>query len=295
MPPVSGREDDLSLLTNMSAKERAKLNEKGIFTVTQLSYTFRARKAMPVRHYHSLKALAIRKKQIHILGTPSFIVPGTAVYLDVEGNLDRRFYYLIGLRYLSGGSPMQHSFWADDLSQERMIWSSCLNVLAQIDKPILIHYGAYETQFLKTMRQRYSDLLSGPYVDQLIASSVNVLSFTYDRVYFPTYSNSLKDIAGYLGFQWSESSASGRKAMSWRSTWELLRDPDIKQKLLTYNAEDCAALQKISELILSLTSDEALPAHTEPVKVALDTAEYPHQFGEVNFVVPAFSQINKAL
>ena len=32
--------DDLSLLANVTAKERQKLNGKGIFTVTQLSYTF---------------------------------------------------------------------------------------------------------------------------------------------------------------------------------------------------------------------------------------------------------------
>jgi len=36
--------DDLSLLAGMSAKERQKLRSKGIFTVTQLSYTFRPRR-----------------------------------------------------------------------------------------------------------------------------------------------------------------------------------------------------------------------------------------------------------
>jgi predicted RecB family nuclease len=36
--------DDLSLLTNLTAKERARLNGKGIFTVSQLSYTFRPRR-----------------------------------------------------------------------------------------------------------------------------------------------------------------------------------------------------------------------------------------------------------
>ena len=36
--------DDLSLLVNMPEKERARLNSKGIFTVTQLSYTFRPRR-----------------------------------------------------------------------------------------------------------------------------------------------------------------------------------------------------------------------------------------------------------
>src|SRR5262249_17760637 len=37
-------QNDLSLLVGMSAKERMKLRSKGIFTVTQLSYTFRPRR-----------------------------------------------------------------------------------------------------------------------------------------------------------------------------------------------------------------------------------------------------------
>ena len=95
--------DDLSLLAGMSEKEREKLHSKGIFTVTQLSYAFRPRRR-PKRlrdkreKYHtSLKALAIREKKIHIVGSPELKIDGTPVYLDVEGLPDRDFYYLIGV------------------------------------------------------------------------------------------------------------------------------------------------------------------------------------------------------
>ncbi len=68
--------DDLSLLANLPDKERARLNGKGIFTVSQLSYTFRPRRRVkrlatkPEKYHHSLKALAIREKKIHIVGDP---------------------------------------------------------------------------------------------------------------------------------------------------------------------------------------------------------------------------------
>ncbi len=101
---IAIEKDDLSLLAGMSAKERQKLRSKGIFTVTQLSYTFRPRRR-PKRqrdkrekYHHSLKALAIREKKIHIVGSPELKIEGTPVYLDVEGLPDRDFYYLIGLR-----------------------------------------------------------------------------------------------------------------------------------------------------------------------------------------------------
>jgi predicted RecB family nuclease len=112
--------DDLSLLASMSAKERQKLRSKGIFTVTQLSYTFRPRRR-PKRqrdkrekYHHALKALAIREQKIHIVGSPELKLEGTPVYLDVEGLPDRDFYYLIGVRIGHGDSAVQHSLWADN-------------------------------------------------------------------------------------------------------------------------------------------------------------------------------------
>jgi predicted RecB family nuclease len=234
---VAVEKDDLSLLANMSAKERQSHNNKGIFTVTQLSYAFRPRKrssSLPQKHHTALKALAIRKKQIHVLGTPPTLSQGTPVYLDVEGDPDRDFYYLIGLRYSRKGADEHHSFWADTRSGERDMWSECLRTLALIRNPRIIHYGSYEVQFLKRMRNRYPDLV-GSYslVDELISTSLNLLSITYAYVYFPTCSNRLKDIAGCLGFEWSFRAASGLTTIAWRSRWECTGDPELKRQLLT--------------------------------------------------------------
>jgi len=58
--------DDLSLLASMTMQERNQHRSKGIFTVNQLSYTFRPRripkrvKNPSNRHYIALQALAIR-------------------------------------------------------------------------------------------------------------------------------------------------------------------------------------------------------------------------------------------
>jgi predicted RecB family nuclease len=84
--------DDLSLLAGMSAKERQKLRSKGIFTVTQLSYTFRPRRRpkrqrdQREKYHHALKALAIREQKIHIVGSLELKLEGTHAYLDVVGS-----------------------------------------------------------------------------------------------------------------------------------------------------------------------------------------------------------------
>ena len=175
----------------MSEKERKKLHSKGIFTVTQLSYTFRPRRR-PKRlrdkrekYHHSLKALAIREKKIHIVGSPELKIEGTPVYLDVEGLPDRDFYYLIGVRIGNGESAVQHSLWADTVEDEGKIWREFLAILETVDKPVLIHYGSYETTFLRRMRERYGEPPADSVAAATIGAAVNLLSVIFAQVYFP--------------------------------------------------------------------------------------------------------------
>lgn len=296
--------DELSLLSGLTEKERKKQHNKGIFSVTQLSYTFRARRkpkrfaSKPEQYSHALRALALRERKIHIAGKPELNIHHNPVYLDVEGVPDRDFYYLIGLRIKEGNAYVQHSFWANDVSEEKKIWATCLRTLAKIENPQLIHYGSYETAFLKRMKERYSEAAkNSTFLDQLIAESVNLLSVIYAQIYFPTYSNGLKDMARHLGFQWSDSDASGLHSLMWRAEWESSKDLSLKQKLLTYNAEDCEALQRLTSVIVQLCqkpedttkrADDNI-VHTDSLK-----RESPYQLGKNSFVIPELESINQA-
>jgi len=104
---IATSRDDLSLIGAMTEKERAKFVEKGVTTITQLSYGYRPRRRKRakltasrvgrlVKNDHKLKAVAIKKGQIHVVGAPELGVEGTPVFIDVEGMPDRDFYYLIG-------------------------------------------------------------------------------------------------------------------------------------------------------------------------------------------------------
>jgi hypothetical protein len=176
------------------------------------------------------------------------------------------------------------------------MWVECLDTLALMNQPRLIHYGSYETQFLRRMKARHSDAsMNSGLIDHLISSSLNLLSFTYAQIYFPTYSNTLKDGACFLGFEWSERDPSGLRALMWRSEWESSRNSGIKRKLMTYNAEDCAAVQKVADSIARVCDEQQtgeLAVHSVNVKSL--TREYPQRFGPLNFAVPAFEQINSA-
>jgi RNase_H superfamily len=217
---------------------------------------------------------------------------GVPVFIDVEGDPDRGFYYLIGLRVCRNGSNIQYSFWANNPSDEETIWSDFLRVLTSIASARIVHYGSYETAFFKRMRERYGEHIT-PAIEGRIAKAVNILSVIYDHVSFPTYSNSLKDIAHYLGFRWSEDSASGVSAIIWRSQFESGRDPTLKAKLVKYNAEDCEALQIVAEEVWALTVKTTAP-ESNVVDASTIKREYPQRFGEIEFVLPQFKAINEA-
>jgi len=256
---ISLEKNDLSLLSSMSTKERKKYNSKGIFTVTQLSYTFRPRRRSKrqrdkrERYHHSLKALSIREQKIHVVGNLELKLDGTPVYVDVEGIPDRDFYYLIGIRIDEKNVISQHNLWANTQEDEQRIWSDFLEILNKLKSPVIIHYGGYESSFFRKMCSRYTEPEEDSPAAKAIASAVNLLSIIYAQIYFPTYSNGLKEIASYLGFKWSEIDASGLLSITWYHEW--LTNKSGKNKLIQYNSQDCEALSLIAQYVLRLANE----------------------------------------
>ena len=96
-----------------------------------------------------------------------------------------------------------------------------MDEIERLDDFVVFCYGGYEKAFLTRMRKKTErkDL-----VDRVLKAQVNVLSLVYSHLYFPTYSNGLKDVARCLGFSWSEEEASGIQSIAWRMRWESTHD-----------------------------------------------------------------------
>jgi predicted RecB family nuclease len=256
---IAVEKDDLSLLGGMSEMERNRHRSKGIFTVTQLSYTFRPRRT-PKRaknpakpRYLALQALAIRENTVYIHGTPILPQSKTQVYLDIEGLPDRDFHYLIGTLVVSDGQETFHSFWADTQADEAIIFAQFADTISQLENFRVFHFGDYDTAALKRMKPHLSESHQ-KLLDLILGQCTNVLSALYPHVYFPTYSNSLKDIGGLVAADCSTREATGLHSMIWRTEWEAQHELDLKAKLIEYNRTDCLALKKLKEFILSNTA-----------------------------------------
>jgi predicted RecB family nuclease len=290
------REDNLSLLRSLGEKEIRAYGRKGILTVTQLAHTFRPRRKgkrvvrKTHKRYHALQALAIRDKRLYVFGTPELPERSVSIYLDIEGIPDEGFVYLIGMTVVKDDAEERHSFWADSKDQEQTIFEKFLEVVGRYQDCRVFCYGAYERNFIKRMRK--SARKKKP-VDQVLDRLVNVLSVIHAHLYFPCYSNGLKEVGGWLGCSWTDPEASGIQSLVWRASWESCGDEKWKQKLVTYNLEDCAALRKVTEQVYALASQTpGTPGPAVAWVQELDRSANPRKWGKVNFVHSEFEQIN---
>jgi len=294
--------DDLSLLRSMAEKEIAKYARRGICSITQLSYTFRPRKKLKTSnqkdqpHQHPLQALAIREKKVYILGTPEMPFSSTRIYIDIEGDPDRRFDYLLGMIVEGNGVVERHSFWADRPAEEPRLFQQLLDVIGRYDDYHLYCYGSYEAAFL---RRLIKELKCQEIGEKILPRLVNVLSVIYAHVYFPTYGNGLKDIGKFLGFRWTEADASGIQSIVWRRRWEETHSAAFKDKLTIYNLEDCAALKRVSEFLHADCAPKSQPQKMseEGIEIARVEEIGPQssrpEWGKAAFALPEFSFVNE--
>jgi predicted RecB family nuclease len=268
-------EENLSLLRGMTEKQISKYNSRGILTVSQLSYTYRARKKRSsekcLRHDFSLQALALRDKCVYITEIPVLEHKPVHIFFDIEGIPDRSFNYLIGALICTPNSETQYSFWADTPSQEVVILNDFLNLIETYEHFHVFHYGAYDVNFLKQMRGKTE--LYG-IIDKILQNSTNVLSLIYGHIYFPGYSNGLKHIAPLLGYSWSDNHASGINSLVWRNEWEKNKRTGDRKRLITYNSNDCAALKVVTDFIYAIDKSDNKSAVGDSINIKNQQVSY---------------------
>ena len=296
--------DNLTLLKGMPPKEVTHQNSRGIFSIKQLSYTFRLRRPsrrqkQQFRHNFALQALALRENKIHVLGEPILTLPRTQVYFDIEGLPDRGVYYLVGVLIVTEQSHQYHCLWSDDENNQVSIFTEFVTLLSELSDWRLFHYGNYEVNALRRMLLRLPESCQQT-LRAMLANCINVLSIVSSHVYFPTMSNSLKDVAGFLGFRWTSAEASGLKSVVWREQWEEAGDARLKEKLRDYNRDDCSALRVVTEFIASITArgskDRSAQANLDAIvdsNQLLTEVSHKHKFGKKDFCLPDFEFVNR--
>ena len=240
-------DNDLSLLDRMTPKLIRRYHKKGIFTVNQLSYTFKPRRSRkraktPVLHFNlELQALAIKTGKIYIQELPELPRHEIELFLDIEGIPDQNFDYLMGLLVCNNENNTYQSYWANTIHDEEKILGELLEKANEYPGAPIYHYGNYELKTLNRLEKKFQ-IHCESFKNRLI----NINSFIYGRVYFPLRSNKLKELGKFVGASWTSPEASGLQSLVWRNLWEENQQDQYKQMLITYNEEDCRALQLLT-------------------------------------------------
>lgn len=294
------KKDDLSLLGRISQKTISKLNNKGIFSIHQLSYTYRPKKRkkksiIKQKLEYSLKALALREKQTYIIEAPNLPVSNTEIYFDVESLSDENLIYLIGVLIIQNktNTKKRLSFWAASYNDVEEIFLDFINSIFTFEDFTIYHYGSYEIQTLKKINKKFNNRFDKE-IGIIIKNSVNILSFFSSHIYPPTYTNSLKDIARYIHFEWTEKNASGIQSIVWRKNWELTQNIMYKNKLIEYNINDCEALYSIKKWFSGI-GDRIKSEKNDSFAMTseLKSTNSYQKWGDPNFQIPEFEEINK--
>ncbi|MEI6124671.1 MAG: TM0106 family RecB-like putative nuclease [Bacteroidota bacterium] len=281
--------DDLSLLTGLKPKEILQKNNRGIFSVKQLSYLFRPKKNphRKRKFLPELKALAIREEKTFIQEIPNIPTSQNEIFFDIEGVPDRNFYYLIGVIIKTNDLEQAYSFWANNEDEEENIFIEFITLLQSLNEFTIYHYGSYEIQALKRVSKKMSQEYKAT-MTKIIENSFNLLNIFTHNIYPPTYSNSLKDIARFLKFDWSEKDASGLQSIVWRYNWEMTKNDNLKSKIIQYNLEDCKALPMVKNWIVNIPNN----GNENFEKAENIKKESIFRWKRVNFIVKEFNQIN---
>ncbi|MDO1450862.1 TM0106 family RecB-like putative nuclease [Rhodocytophaga aerolata] len=278
--------DDLSLISGLKPKEIAKKKIKGVFSITQLSYTFSPKKKLyfKKRFLPELKALALREQKTYVINPPLLKEVETELYFDIEGIPDSKNYYLIGLIIKDKNSLRKFSFWAEDTSMHNFI--EFLDIIIYYADCPFYHFSSFEITVLKYVITKIEQAGYRQLIESIIQKSINLLKEFSENVYPPTYTNSLKEIANFLGFEWQDKDITGYKTIFLYKQWQIEKRNNIKEALIRYNMDDCKALIVIKDWLSQIERNEFI------TKVSSLKTQSTYKFGDPEYIIPEWKEIN---
>lgn len=196
-------------------------------------------------------------KEVHIpLKAVSFPTVKTELFLDLEGTAHQMnegqlvdMDYLIGVLIRQNEAEQYKAFVAQNPDEEQRMFLDFAKWLAQFDDYVTYHWHHYEPTRLRRMARAHG--LSQGEQAAVLGNLRDLYKDATQGFAFPTYGNSIKAIAPYVGFEWKEEAVSGTESIA--LYFDYLRDPESNrtnlEKIINYNREDCEALRVVKDWI----------------------------------------------
>ena len=262
---IAVKNGDVSLIPGVGGVKRGLLTEAGFSMVrdvasssaTQLQQIRGIGKKMSASFLDSAKA--IESNDVISKGlAPDLPDRRTEIFLDLEG-LNDMFDstlsdYLIGALVRKDGRETYHSFIAEGRREDKML-ESFLRFMGEQEDYAIYHWHHYERTHLRAMMERH-----GMEEPRLLEPDVmfDLFKIAMASFAFPTYSNSIKDIAKWTGFKWRHENVGATSSIGLYLAYA--DDPEhnreVMQMVLDYNEDDCIATRVIKDWLVSRRNGE---------------------------------------
>jgi predicted RecB family nuclease len=214
-----------------------------------------------LRKFHARAILATMKDPKPYL-KKAVVLPSadTELFFDIETFPMRDFCYLHGFVVRHQGDVNTeefYSFFADDLSAdaERSAFQAAWSFIRDHVSAAVYVYSSFERTTYKNLAAKYPEVCSVAGVEAFFANSL-VKDLYTDVVLsgseWPTMSFSIKSIAKFLGFTWRDTHPSGAASIEWFHRYSQTKDPELRQRILDYNEDDCRAMRVLVDAIKQL-------------------------------------------
>ncbi len=260
--PFLGRAMRNTLCNEISTiHDLAEINPEGFVTDKGKKTIFPGIGPDTLRKMQSRAKLLVTKDGKPYLRSPvSLPQSQTELFFDIEVDPMRDVCYLHGFVERRGGDNDAEqfiAFFADDPTPEaeEQAFAGAWAYM-QANLPCAIYYySKYERTIYRKLQSKYPSVCTAAQIEDLFAPS-QAIDLYFDVVLkateWPTRDYSIKSLARYLGFSWRDKHPSGAASIEWFDRWVTTRDPDIRQRILDYNEDDCRATRVLLDGIRAL-------------------------------------------
>ncbi len=246
---------DISLIYYIRQGEQKKLYDVGIRTVQdmakadidELSSKLQAWPFDKLVRFQNQAKVLVSNEPI-ILKKPIFPKVETEVFFDVESDPTNSIDYMFGILTRKNDKEEYKYFWAKDKEDEERMWKEFLDFLVPLEDFVIYHYAPYELQVFDKMVKNYG--ASEELINKFKANTIDLYTHSVEGAVLPLYFYGLKDVAGYLGYQWHAEDAGGAESVVWYNDWLKTGDKKIKEKIVKYNEDDVRATALVKDWLI---------------------------------------------
>jgi predicted RecB family nuclease len=184
------------------------------------------------------------------------------LFFDIEVDPLRDICYLHGIVERQNGDNARERFIAffaeeETRAAERDAFAATLDYFAAHAEAGLYFYSKYERTIYRKLQQKYPDVCTPEDIERLFEPPRAVDLYgdvVLKATEWPTRDHSIKTLAKYLGFAWRDTDPSGAASIEWFDRWCRERKPELRQRILDYNEDDCRATRVLLDGIRSLAA-----------------------------------------